>query len=100
MAEYKTDPRPLLDWSSWEGAKRLWVEDDALLWDPDAERVGGAWQRLFDESMPEPTGPEMDGGDQFFTPYSNGRVVVFDYTRCHSIWQLPEGASLRAKEAR
>jgi hypothetical protein len=91
------EPRPLLDWASWEDAVRLWVEDDATLNDPDAERVGAAWHRLFGEELPHPIGPELDGGDEFFTPYSEGRVVVHDYTRCHSIWQLPSGVSLRAK---
>lgn len=91
--------RPLLlDWSSWEGARQLWAEDEATLRDPDAKRVEAAWDMLFVEPMPKPIGPELDGGDMYCTPYSKGRVVVIDYAKRHSIWQLPEGQTLRAQE--
>lgn len=65
--------------------------------DPNIKRVEIAWDMLFNESMPKPIGPELNGGDMFCTPYSKGRVVVRDHAQRHSIWQLPEGKMLRAQ---
>jgi len=74
------------DWV--QRAKQIWVEDDALLRDPDAEGLVAAWRRIYNESMPSPVGDELDMGDAFASPYPGGRVVMRDYTKCRSIWEL------------
>jgi 8-oxo-dGTP diphosphatase len=75
---------------SWrEGATRLWAEDECLLRDPDAERLGAAWRRLFGEDCPEKGIDHLDEGDSSATLHENDRVVVLDCSQCHEIWVGP-----------
>lgn len=47
----------------------------------DAERIAGAWRRLFGEELPDTSKAlaEYDGGDSFATLYPNGRVAWMTY---------------------
>lgn len=74
--------------------KQLWCEDDMLLHDPDRERIGQAWQRLFGEPFPESMVERKrvaveheDAGDSFWYKMPNGAVA------CHSCdgWVIYEG---------
>lgn len=51
------------------------------LHDPDAERLAGAWLRLFGEELPDTSKAlaEYDGGDSFAKLYPNGRVAWTTY---------------------
>jgi|SRR6516164_1044730 hypothetical protein len=91
------DGRPQLDWTSWEGTRRLWIANDATVQNASPESVEAAWRRLFNEDVPEPVGPTLASYRITFTPYVHGRVVVCSSGWRHSIWQLPAGRSLRAK---
>lgn len=69
------------DTPTWARGKRVWTEDDCTLLDPSAERIGGAWLRLFGEPFP-PYGSALahfNGGDEFATLYPNGRVAWSTY---------------------
>lgn len=65
----------------WHRGKTLWTEDEMTLRDPDAERLAGAWLRLFGEELPDTSRAlaEHDGGDSFATLYPNGRVAWSTY---------------------
>lgn len=65
----------------WHKGKTLWSEDEMLLHDPDAERIAGAWLRLFGEELLDTSKAiaEYDGGDSFAKLYPNGRVAWMTY---------------------
>lgn len=65
----------------WHNGKTLWTEDEMTMRDPDAERIAGAWLRLFGEELPDTSKAlaEYDGGDSFATLYPNGRVAWSTY---------------------
>lgn len=65
----------------WHKGKTLWTEDEMTLRDPDAERLAGAWLRLFGEELPDTSKAlaEYDGGDSFAKLYPNGRVAWSTY---------------------
>jgi len=65
----------------WHTGRNLWQEDEMTLRDPDAERIEGAWRRLFGEDMPDESQAlaEHDGGDVFATLYPHGRVAWSTY---------------------
>lgn len=65
----------------WHKGKTLWTEDEMTLRDPDAERLAGAWLRLFGEELPDTSKAlaEYNGGDSFATLYPNGRVAWSTY---------------------
>jgi hypothetical protein len=58
----------------------LWLEDECCRRDPSAERIEGAWLRLFGEEMPsgKPL-EEYDGGDTFAYLWPGGRVSWSTY---------------------
>lgn len=62
---------------TWTCGPVVWKEDECLRHDPDAERIGNAWQRLFGESAPDSDDclEEWDGGDMLAYRYPNGRVA-------------------------
>ncbi len=72
------DDRPV--WTRPGCARRLWVEDECLRNDPDAEHLHTAWQRLFGEEYdPDRVLERYDGGDCFGLLFSEGRVVWHSY---------------------
>lgn len=67
----------------------VWIEDECLLDDPDAERVATAWARLFSEPYPNlqsAMGVE-DAGDA--CAYLFGEHMMISSYAGHSIW-VPE----------
>jgi hypothetical protein len=72
-----------------KNASLRWQEDECLRHDPNAERLSGAWRRLFgvvfedDAKIVE----QWDGGDQYWYLHDGGRVHVHAYDG-YSIWKV------------
>jgi hypothetical protein len=69
--------------------KLVWLEDEALRHDPTAERLAGAWRRLFNAEPPDehaPTTPKNheDWGDASAHRFGD-RMIVSSYDG-QSIW--------------
>lgn len=103
IARYEEEERNRPAWTRAEHLRTVWAEDECLRHDPDAERVGDAWRRLYGEDMPRakdvtehteeciangwPSGcacpchasqaiATWDGGDAEFYLFPNGRVYL------------------------
>lgn len=81
-----SDGRP--EWI--QAAERLWKEDECLRLDPDAERIGDAWQRIFGcLFFDDPLVETWDAGDQVWRLHAGGRIEVLSYDG-HEIWKATE----------